>query len=64
MLSASRDRYYFRRLAIEDVMGNITSVFIQYKCICKYHHNYVSIFCKDIDKNMNLICILLKIRLF
>ena len=26
------------KTTIEDVMGNITSMFIQYKCIYKYHY--------------------------
>lgn len=35
-------------------MGDITSSLIRYKCIDKYHHDYVLIFCKDIKKNENL----------
>ena len=27
------------KTTVEDVMGNITSIFIQYQCIYKYHHN-------------------------
>lgn len=35
-------------------MGYITSVWIRYERIGKYHHNYVLFFCKDMDKTMNL----------
>ena len=35
----SQARYIlFPKTTVEDVMGNITSMFIQYKCIFKYHY--------------------------
>lgn len=55
MLSQAR-LILFPKTTVEDVMGNITSMFIQYKCIFKYHYYMFHIFCKDTDKKMNLIC--------
>ena len=55
MLSEVENNILFSKTAMADVTGHITSWFIQYKCTCKYHRNYVSIFCKGIDLKENLI---------